>query len=231
MIDNRPPNNTSSVNNCSEAIKGTFDIADSNSKWNSANDGKSANEDFLSINIEDSSRPRSITLDIKENNHMFGFFKVFALPKNISLSPDPMLDIKVPILNSPSGKQVGRFRISGAAQLNISFPNGKPSCWFGDESKDNQTSLSINSHEIGKSTDFDCPCGETNALDSVNYEITQEDGVGSVTFDIRVNTDIAFVPKNAEVSIELVENDVVISSQDVFSNPSLKITDDNSSRW
>ena len=227
MRDLRPANNTSSFSSSSSETKGIFNVSGTGkASWSKDNSGKLAGTDYLSLTIEDSPRPRNIVLNFEKNDHNFGLFKVFALPNLIKLTPSPGIKMAVPILNSPSGRQAGSFGIYGDAILNVTLPQGRPAGWFGSD-ENGISELRIGFHKIDGSTEFDCPCGESNGIEFVNYKVSQNEGVGRVAFDVRINPDIAFQPKNSDVSIKLVRDGETISTHKVpYSNPRLEIIDE-----
>lgn len=227
MIDLRPIGNTSGVSDCSSSVVGSFNVEDAGkTSWSRNSISKSIDEDVISLQIEDSPKPRYMNLNFMDNDRLFGSFNVFALPKNMPLTPYPMLRMNVPILNSPAGRQVGSLGVQGDANLVLRLPHGRPAGWMGDEDG-MESRFIVASHDYKGKASFDCPCGESKAMEKVTYEIVREDGIGSITFDVRVNTDIVFNPKNSNVTLQLLRDDKVVESKDlIISNPDVSLTDD-----
>ncbi len=226
MIDLRPVGNTSRVTDCSSPVNGFFSVKEAGTtSWNMNSKSKTIGEDILNLEIENSPKPRYLNLNFMDNDHYFGSFKVFALPKNIPLTPNPMLRMNLPILNSPAGKQIGSLCVNGKADLIVRLPHGRPAGWMIND--DSGEKMIVSSHNFKGKTSFDCPCGVSKALEKVTYETVQEDGVGTVSFQTRINSDIAFNPKNSNVELQLLRDDEVVNSLIVdISNPEVIITDD-----
>jgi len=194
-------------------------------QWKEDSKEKTIPESALVLSTEDNPRPRSMKLSINPKEKKVCNFAVYSLSSSVYVSPLSRISMSVPILNTPSGQQAGLFSIAADASLGISLPYERPAAWFGREGT-SDVGL-IGSSRVEGESKFDCPCGNSKGIETVDYKVESSEGHGKAYFEVTVNPDVAFVPKNAVVELELIRGEETVIKQAVlFDNPKTTLIDE-----
>ncbi len=209
MVDMRPLAPTETFAQSAAPIKGYIRLQSEKKGdlgWH-AQDQNPKSKDLFQAQVQNSPRPRKVSLKIA--NKKMGSFTVPALLSSQYPLPGPSLTLKVPVLNSPSGRQLGGFEVATDAQFAVTIPFDKPTGWFGNDEL--KRIVGIGSNTVSGEAPFECPCQQVKSIEFARLAVVHEGTVPSVDVTVRVNGDTAFNPPESEVELHLLRNDTLVT--------------------
>jgi len=226
--DMRPYQATDDPQKSGQIVKGIFKLNPSNASEQGyeSKDSNPKSQGLFAVKIDDSPKPKHMRIERKSNPKKFGEFLTPSLPPSLQPIPGCTLSMKVPILNTPSGRQSGIFEVAFSPAVSVTYPFERTVGFFGVE-QEKKTLVLCNGQFVAQAG-FECPCGELRGIEDASLKVDKtKPGQPKVVVDVRINPEVAFNPPESDVYVALFRNDVEISKQNVDkSNPQVQFVDE-----
>lgn len=226
--DMRPYQPTDDPQKSGQIVKGIFKLNPSNASelGYESKDSNPKSKDLFAIKIDDSPKPKHMRIERKQNPKKFGEFLTPPLPPSLQPIPGCTLSMKVPILNTPSGRQSGIFEVAFSPVVSVVYPFERTVGFLGIEQE--KKSFVLSSGQFVAQAGFECPCGELRGIEDASLKVDKtKPGQPKVIVDVRINPEVAFNPPESDAHVVLFRNDVEISRKDIDrSNPQVQFVDE-----
>ena len=181
-------------------------------------------KNYITLKLSDETKPRSMKINFG-NGGLVGTFSLSALMQSNYPGNPPRIQMRLPLLSSPVGNQVGIVKLNMKPKLSVSLPFEKIGNWFAAEDKKIAT---FGPGEFTAKSEFDCPCnGSLKAIEDAKLDVEHKGDLNIVNLSFRVNTDVAFRRDNDVVEAQLFRNDEALEKVKVsMSKPEIVLTDD-----
>ncbi len=221
VADFRPIAATDNPRTASIPVKGVVRLLGKTGWFPETVNDKTKN--YISFKLPSDPKPRTMSLAFGGSRN-FGSYTLSAMTTSQYPGNPPRFSIKVPLLSSPAGNQVGIFRMIAKASLSILSPVDLISGWFTQSGK---KVAQFGGDEIQAKSEFDCPCsGTLKAIEDPKLTVETKGDLSVVTITCRINTDAAFRNDSDKVEVQMFRNDEPLDTVTVAkSNPNITISD------
>jgi len=229
FIDLRPTKTTDTPFASAQLVKGSFRLQPKtgSASWLPEQDPGKKSAGVFGVDVEKAQKPKSLDISCKSNPKKYGVFLVPSIMPALQPIPGPSISIKVPILNTPSGRQNGALKLSTEGTLSVTVPFDKPTGWFGYEGV--KRTITLGKGVISGQAIFECPCGESKAIERVSLKVDRPSaGSAKVKIDASINSSVAFTDPANKVDLVLERDKQEIAKVQIdYKNPVATIVDNN----
>lgn len=221
VADYRPATVNDNTRAAATPVKGTVRLIGGTGWKPDTVNNKTKN--YVTLKLSDESKPRSMKINFG-NGGLAGTFSLSALMQSEYPGNPPRIQMKLPLLSSPVGNQVGMLKLNVKPTLTVSLPFEKIGSWF--TATENKIA-SFGPGEFTAKSEFDCPCdGTLKAIENAKLNVETKGDLSIVNLSFRVNTDVAFRRDNDLVEAQLFRNDEPLQKIAVNkSKPEMVLTD------
>lgn len=221
IADFRPATATDNPRTASVPVKGVVRLLGKTGWFPETVSDKTKN--YITFKLPSDPKPRTMSLAFGGSKN-YGSFTLSAMTTSQYPGNPPRFSIKVPLLSSPAGNQVGIFKMIAKASLTILSPVDLISGWFAQSGR---KVAQFGGDEIQAKSEFDCPCsGSLKAIEDAKLAVETKGDLSVVTITCRINTDAAFRNDSDKVEVQLFRNDEPLDTITVVkSNPNVTLSD------